>query len=30
MNKLKKTGAIDYGKEMLLDPSRLAHALQED
>jgi CRP/FNR family cyclic AMP-dependent transcriptional regulator len=30
MNKLKKTGAIDYGKEMLLDPSRLAHALQEE
>jgi CRP/FNR family cyclic AMP-dependent transcriptional regulator len=30
MNKLKKTGAVDYGKEMLLDPSRLAHALQED
>jgi CRP/FNR family cyclic AMP-dependent transcriptional regulator len=30
MNKLKKMGAIDYGKGMLLDPSRLSHALQEE
>jgi CRP/FNR family transcriptional regulator, cyclic AMP receptor protein len=30
MNKFKKMGVIDYGKEIHLDPSRLSHALQED
>ena len=30
MNKFKKLGFIDYGKEMLIHPSRLATAIQQD
>ena len=30
MNKFKKLGFIDYGKEMMIHPSRLATAIQQD
>lgn len=30
MNKFKKLGFIDYGKEMLIHPSRLSTAIQQD
>jgi len=30
MNKFKKLGFIDYGKEMMIHPSRLTTAIQQD